>query len=79
MTLLVRALGLEVRLKSEDQVQLEIERDAREMFAKGYRIASTERFEIAPFGAAWYRVTYQPAGAAGHAEASTGSEGPSPS
>lgn len=59
LTLLMRTLGLQVRVKSEDQVEREMERGAQEMFARGYRIARTEQFEIQPFGAVWYRVTYE--------------------
>lgn len=59
LTLLVRSFGLRVRVKSDEQVERAMEQGAREMFAKGYRIARTEQFEIQPFGAVWYRVTYE--------------------
>lgn len=59
LTLIVRTFGLQVRVKSDEQVEREMEQGAREMFAKGYRIARSEQFEIQPFGATWFRVTYE--------------------
>jgi len=58
LALMVRAFGLQLRLSSEDQVRLEMERDAVAMTRKGYRVASSEQFEIQPLGIVWYRVTY---------------------
>jgi hypothetical protein len=59
LTLMARAFGFQLRLKSEDQVALEMERDAVGMWRQGYRIVSNEQYEIAPFGAVWHKVTYE--------------------
>ena len=57
--LLARTFGFQLRLRPEDKVLAEMERDAIAMLRKGYRVASSEDFEIAPFGAIWHRVTYE--------------------
>jgi hypothetical protein len=36
-----------------------MERDAVAMIRNGYRVASSEQFEIQPLGIAWHRVTYE--------------------
>ena len=59
LTLIVRTFGISIRLKSDDQVAAEMERDALAMFKRGYRIASSEQYEMNPFGVTWYRVTYE--------------------
>ena len=59
LTLMVRAFGMQLRFRSEDQVRLEMERDAVAMIRKGYRVASSEQFEMQPFGIIWHRVTYE--------------------
>ncbi len=60
LALMVRAFGLQFRLKSEGQVAIEMERDAVTMLRKGYRITASAQYEIAPFGAVWHQVTYEP-------------------
>jgi hypothetical protein len=59
LALVVRAFGMQLRLNSEDQVRLEMEQDAVAMTRKGYRVASSEQFEIQPLGIVWHRVTYE--------------------
>ncbi len=59
LALMARTVGFQLRLKSEDQVALEMERDAIAMLRKGYRVVSSQQFEIAPFGAIWHKVTYE--------------------
>jgi hypothetical protein len=59
LALIVRMFGVQLRLKSEDRVLLEMERDQVAMIRKGYRIAASEQFEMPPFGITWYRVTYE--------------------
>jgi hypothetical protein len=59
LALIVRAFGLTIRLKSEEQVMLEMERDAVAMIRRGYRIASSRQYEAPPFGAVWHQVTYE--------------------
>ncbi len=59
LALMAQAFGFRLRLKSEDQVALEMERDAVAMMRKGYRIVSSQQYEIAPFGAIWHKVTYE--------------------
>ncbi len=59
LALMVRAFGMQLRFRSEDQVRLEMERDAVAMARRGYRVASSEQFEMQPFGIIWHRVTYE--------------------
>ena len=59
LALMVRAFGMQLRFRSEDQVRLEMERDAIAMIRRGYRVASSEQFEMQPFGIVWHRVTYE--------------------
>ncbi len=58
LALMARTFGFQLRLKSENQMALAMERDAVAMLRKGYRVTSSQQFEIAPFGATWHRVTY---------------------
>ncbi len=59
LALIVRTFGLQLRLRSEDRVLLEMERDQVAMIRQGYRIVASEQFEMPPFGITWYRVTYE--------------------
>jgi hypothetical protein len=59
LALMARTFGFQLRLKPEDRVALEMERDAIAMLRKGYRVVSSQQFEIAPFGATWHKVTYE--------------------
>lgn len=59
LALLVRAFGLQLRLTPEERVLARMEQDVIAMRRRGYRVVSSEDFEIAPFGAAWHRVTYE--------------------
>ncbi len=59
LAFVVRAFGLQLRLKSEDQVTREMEKDAVAMIKRGYRIAASEQYEIPPFGITWLKVTYE--------------------
>ncbi len=59
LALVARTFGFQLRLKSEDQVALEMERDAIALLRKGYQVVSSEQFEIEPFGATWHKVTYK--------------------
>jgi hypothetical protein len=59
LALIARTFGFQLRLKSEDQVTLEMERDAIVVLRRGYRVISSEQFEIAPFGVVWNKVTYE--------------------
>ena len=54
------SLGREgLRLKSEAQVAREMQKDAEVMAGNGYRIVSSEHFEIARFGMAYEKVTFE--------------------
>jgi hypothetical protein len=59
LTLMVRYFGMQLRFRSEEQVALEMERDAVAMIRRGYRVASSEQFEMQPLGIVWHRVTYE--------------------
>ncbi len=65
LTLIMRAFGVQPRLRPEERVVAEMERDAAAMIRAGYRIASQEQFEMPPFEVTWYRVTYELADGAG--------------
>ena len=59
LTLVARTFGTQIRLKSEDQVLIEMEQDAVVMIKQGYRIVSSEQYEMPPFGVTWHKVTYE--------------------
>lgn len=59
LTLIARTFGMQIRLKSEDQVLIEMGQDAVAMIKRGYRIGSSEQYEMPPFGVTWHKVTYE--------------------
>ena len=54
------AVGIKgLRLKSEAQVMDEMQTDAAAMARRGYRVASSDEYQIPRLGVSYWKVTYQ--------------------